>query len=71
MLPGLIVIHEVLGLNDDIRGIARRFAESGYVAVSPDLFHGRGPQPICMIRTLAEYRAGGGRALEGRGTSPP
>ncbi len=64
MLPGLIVIHEVLGLNDDIRGIARRFAESGYVAVSPDLFHGRGPQPICMIRTLAEYRAGGGRALE-------
>lgn len=62
--PGVVVIHEILGLNDDIRRIARRFADSGYVAVAPDLFEGLGPKPICILRTLAAYRRGGGRALE-------
>ncbi len=62
--PGVIVIHEMLGLNDDIRRIARRFADASYVAVAPDLFAGLGPRPICILRTLAAYRSGGGRALE-------
>lgn len=62
--PGVVVIHEALGLNDDIRRIARRFAESGYAAIAPDLFSGLGPMPICIMRTVAEYRKGGGRALE-------
>jgi carboxymethylenebutenolidase len=62
-VPGVVVIHELLGLNDDIRRIARRFAESGYAALAPDLFDGLGPQPICMLRTLLAYRSGGGRAL--------
>lgn len=62
--PGVVVIHEALGLNGDIRRIARRFAESGYAAVAPDLFAGLGPMPICIMRTFAEYRKGGGRALE-------
>ena len=35
--PGIIVIHEVFGLNDDIRRIARRFADEGYTAAGPDL----------------------------------
>jgi carboxymethylenebutenolidase len=62
--PGVVVIHEALGLNDDIRRIARRFAESRYAAVAPDMFAGLGPMPICIMRTFAEYRKGGGRALE-------
>jgi carboxymethylenebutenolidase len=62
--PGVIVIHEILGLNDDIRRIARRFAGSGYAALAPDLFDGLGPKPICIARTIREYRRGGGRALE-------
>jgi len=39
-VPGVIVIQEVWGLNDDIKRIARLFAEEGYAALSPDLYHG-------------------------------
>ncbi len=37
--PGLIVIHEIWGLNDNIKNIADRFAEQGYSVIAPDLFH--------------------------------
>src|SRR5689334_3852607 len=37
--PGLIVIMEALGVNEQIRGVARRYAEQGYVAIAPDMFH--------------------------------
>lgn len=36
--PGVIVIHEAYGLNDQIRGVARRFSENGFVALAPNLF---------------------------------
>jgi carboxymethylenebutenolidase len=49
-LPAVVVIHEVFGLNDDIRSIASRFAEEGYVAVAPDFMAGLGPQPLCIVR---------------------
>jgi carboxymethylenebutenolidase len=39
--PGVIVIQEWWGLNDNIKGIARRFAEAGFVALAPDLYHGK------------------------------
>ena len=31
--PGLIVIHEAMGLNEHIRDVARRFAAQGYTAM--------------------------------------
>jgi len=37
--PGVIVLHEAFGLNDDIRAWADRFAAEGYVALAPELFH--------------------------------
>src|SRR5256885_3100228 len=36
--PGLIVIHEAMGLNDHIRDVVRRFAAQGYTALAPDLY---------------------------------
>jgi carboxymethylenebutenolidase len=47
--PALVVIHEAFGLNDNIRGITRRYAEAGYVALAVDLFAGRN-QVVCMFR---------------------
>ena len=39
--PGVIVIQEWWGLNENIKDIARRFAREGYAAFAPDLYHGR------------------------------
>lgn len=39
--PAVIVIQEWWGLNDHIKDVARRFAEAGYVALAPDLYHGQ------------------------------
>ena len=39
--PGVIVLQEWWGLNANIKGIADRFAAEGYVALAPDLYHGK------------------------------
>jgi carboxymethylenebutenolidase len=39
-LPGVIVLHEWWGLNDDIKAITRRLAGEGYVALAVDLYGG-------------------------------
>ena len=47
--PAVIVVHEAMGLNDDIRRIASRFADNGYVTLAPDLI-GAGWAPLCIAR---------------------
>ena len=39
--PGVVVIQEWWGLNDQIKGTADRFAAAGYNALAPDLYHGK------------------------------
>lgn len=39
--PGVVVIQEWWGLNDHIKDVTERLAKAGYVAVSPDLYHGK------------------------------
>jgi carboxymethylenebutenolidase len=39
-LPGIIVIHEWWGLNDNIKAVTRRLAGEGYVALAVDLYGG-------------------------------
>jgi len=36
--PAVIVIHEAYGLNEQIKGVADRYAGEGFVAVAPNLF---------------------------------
>ena len=36
--PGLVLVHETLGLDDFMRDMAERLAEEGYVCLVPDLF---------------------------------
>ncbi|MDQ1445418.1 MAG: carboxymethylenebutenolidase [Acidimicrobiaceae bacterium] len=62
--PGVLVLHELFGLNDDMRRIARRFADNGYVAMAPDLFS-HGNKAVCLARVLADVARGGqGRTLD-------
>ena len=39
--PGVIVIQEWWGLVDHIKDVCERFAEAGFVALAPDLYHGQ------------------------------
>lgn len=39
--PGVVVIQEWWGLVDHIKGVCERFAAEGFVALAPDLYHGR------------------------------
>lgn len=50
--PGIVLIHEIFGLNENMKDIAHRFAAQGYVALAVDLFTGR-PRTICMFRVMA------------------
>ncbi len=63
--PGVVVLHELFGLNDDIRRITQRFADNGYVALAPDLYSvGPRLRPLCIRRTMKALRSGNGRAFE-------
>lgn len=39
----VLVIHEIFGLTDWVRGVADQLAEAGYVAIAPDLLSGAAP----------------------------
>jgi carboxymethylenebutenolidase len=39
----VLVIHEVYGLSDWLRGVADQLAQEGFIAVAPDLISGLGP----------------------------
>ncbi len=49
--PGVVIIHEIYGLNENIKDIARRFAREGYAALAVDLFAGRS-RAVCMSRVM-------------------
>jgi len=47
--PGLVIIHEIFGLNENIREISREFAKQGYAVLAVDLFSNRN-RAICMMQ---------------------
>ena len=61
--PAVIVIHEIFGLNDDIRRITGRFADLGYVALAPDLYDTGGARALCVARTMLSLNRGSGPAF--------
>ena len=55
--PGVVVIHEAYGLNENIKDITGRFADQGYAALAVDLFSGRN-RAVCMARYMAGMLGG-------------
>jgi carboxymethylenebutenolidase len=53
--PAILVIHEIFGLNENIKDIARRFADEGYAALAIDLFAGRN-KVVCMFRFFGQLQ---------------
>jgi len=39
--PAIVLVHGYRGLDDGQRSVTRRFAQEGFVCLSPDLFHGK------------------------------
>ena len=39
--PAIVLAHGYRGLDDGQRAVTRRFAQEGFVCLSPDLFHGK------------------------------
>lgn len=50
---GMVVIHEIFGRQPEIDRVVSRFADAGYAAVAPDLFHeGRLPCLRAVMRSM-------------------
>ena len=42
----IVVVQEAFGVNPNIEDVTRRFADAGYHAVAPDMFHRTGPGAV-------------------------
>ncbi len=61
-VPGVVVVHDIIGFSKDVRRHVGRFAEAGYAAIAPDLFGRR--TPGCIVRTLRDSRRGRGESFD-------
>jgi carboxymethylenebutenolidase len=61
--PGVVVLHEAFGLNEDIRDHADRLAAAGYLAVAPDLYTAGGAIR-CLKGVFGAMMAGQGPAVD-------
>jgi carboxymethylenebutenolidase len=55
--PGIVVLHEVLGLAPEIVAVVERFADRGWAAVAPDLFS-HGTRVGCLVSAMANVNKG-------------
>jgi carboxymethylenebutenolidase len=59
-VAGVVLVHELFGLDGVIRDAASRLAGNGYAALAVDLFGHRGGRTVCLMRELASMLTGHG-----------
>ena len=68
--PGVVMMHEIFGLDDVMRGHADRLADLGYLTLAVDLFSAGGAAR-CLVSTMAAMIRGHGRAFTDICGGPP
>jgi carboxymethylenebutenolidase len=61
--PGVVVVHDAFGMTPDLRRQADRLAVGGYIALAPDLWHGK-PWPLCLQGAFRQVMAGSGPVFD-------
>ena len=56
--PAVVVLHEVFGVNADIRKTCDELAEQGFIAVAPDLFWRQEPGVDLSVTSEPDWRHG-------------
>ena len=61
--PGVVVVHDALGMTSDLRSQADWLAGHGFVTIAPDLFHW-GRRIRCVISTMRAISDRSGRSFD-------
>ncbi len=61
--PAVVMVHEVFGIDENMRAQMVRLASAGYLVLMPDLFS-RGGARKCLTATFKALAAGTGQAFE-------
>lgn len=70
--PGVVVIQEWWGLNDQVKGVADMFAREGFVALAPDFYRGKGAkigEPDKAQKLMMEFFKANDAAQTARGAA--
>jgi carboxymethylenebutenolidase len=61
--PAAVMVHEVFGIDENMRAQIERLTSAGYIVVMPDLFS-RGGMRKCLNATFRALTAGTGQAFD-------
>lgn len=56
--PAVVVLHEVFGVNDDIRQTCQALAAQGFIAIAPDLFWRQEPGVDLSVTSESDWKKG-------------
>ena len=61
--PGIVIIHDALGMTTDLKNQANWLAREGYLSLAPDLYHA-GSRVRCLFDAMRETVARKGRTFD-------